>query len=49
MTDNRESQLLASVPDGLFIAGAWRPAEGGKTLDVADPSTGAVIRSIADA
>ncbi|MFL2001072.1 NAD-dependent succinate-semialdehyde dehydrogenase [Microbacterium sp. A1-JK] len=49
MSDNRESELLASVPDGLFIAGEWRTAEGGKTLDVVDPSTGAVIRTIADA
>ncbi|RKT31928.1 succinate-semialdehyde dehydrogenase/glutarate-semialdehyde dehydrogenase [Microbacterium sp. AG1240] len=49
MSDNRESELLASVPDGLFIGGEWRTAEGGKTLDVIDPSTGAVIRTIADA
>lgn len=49
MSDNRESELLASVPDGLFISGEWRTAEGGKTLDVMDPSTGAVIRTIADA
>jgi succinate-semialdehyde dehydrogenase/glutarate-semialdehyde dehydrogenase len=49
MTENQESELLATVPDGLFIDGAWRPAEGGKTLDVADPATGKVIRSIADA
>jgi len=49
VSDNRESELLASVPDGLFISGEWRTAEGGKTLDVMDPSTGAVIRTIADA
>lgn len=49
MTASREEELLASVPDGLFIGGQWRAAEGGKTLDVADPSTGAVIRTIADA
>ncbi|MGP3535550.1 NAD-dependent succinate-semialdehyde dehydrogenase [Microbacterium sp. RD1] len=49
MSDARETELLASVPDGLFIGGQWRPAEGGKTLDVYDPATGAVIRSIADA
>ena len=49
MSDNRESELLASVPDGLFIGGEWRTAESGKTLDVMDPSTGAVIRTIADA
>jgi succinate-semialdehyde dehydrogenase/glutarate-semialdehyde dehydrogenase len=46
---DRESELLASVPDGLFIGGRWRAAEGGKTLEVSDPATGAVIRTIADA
>ena len=49
MTDTRESELLASVPDGLFIGGGWRPATGGATLTVADPSTGTTIRTIADA
>jgi succinate-semialdehyde dehydrogenase/glutarate-semialdehyde dehydrogenase len=49
MSVDRESELLASVPDGLFIGGTWRPAEGGKTLDVRDPSTNEVIRTIADA
>ena len=49
MSDAREAELLASVPDKLFIAGKWVAASGGGTLDVQDPSTGAVIRSIADA
>ena len=49
MTDNRETQLLASVPDALFIGGQWRAAEGGKTLKVYDPATGAVVKEIADA
>lgn len=49
MSVSREEELLASVPDGLFIGGQWRAADGGKTLDVSDPSTGEVIRSIADA
>ncbi|MCW4385145.1 NAD-dependent succinate-semialdehyde dehydrogenase [Salinibacterium sp. SYSU T00001] len=48
MTVASESALLASVPDGLFIGGEWRPASGGATLDVRDPSTGEVIKSIAD-
>ena len=34
VTDNRETELLASVPDGLFIGGEWRAAEGGKTQKV---------------
>lgn len=46
---NRESELLNSVPDALFIGGEWVPATGGGTLDVHDPATGKVIRTIADA
>jgi succinate-semialdehyde dehydrogenase/glutarate-semialdehyde dehydrogenase len=44
-----ETELLASVPDGLFIGGEWRPASGGATLEVRDPATGAVLKRIADA
>ncbi|MFL0564419.1 NAD-dependent succinate-semialdehyde dehydrogenase [Microbacterium sp. 179-I 1D1 NHS] len=46
---SRESDLLSGIPNQLFIGGEWVDAEGGKTLDVFDPSTGGVIRSIADA
>ncbi|GAA2003429.1 NAD-dependent succinate-semialdehyde dehydrogenase [Microbacterium ulmi] len=49
MTDNRETQLLSSVPDGLFIGGEWRPAEEGRTLKVYDPATGGVVKEIANA
>lgn len=49
MTDTRESELLASVPDGLFIGGEWRPAAGDRTLRVFDPATGRVVKVIADA
>ncbi len=49
MTDNRERELLARVPDGLFIGGQWRQAETGRTLEVHDPATGEVILRIADA
>ncbi|MET0812009.1 MAG: NAD-dependent succinate-semialdehyde dehydrogenase [Microbacterium sp.] len=49
MTDNRESELLASVPDGLFIGGQWRAASGDRTLRVFDPATGRVVKTIADA
>ncbi|AWB85488.1 NAD-dependent succinate-semialdehyde dehydrogenase [Mycetocola zhujimingii] len=42
-----ESALLAKVPTGLFIGGEWRSTQ--KTIDVMDPSTGAVLASIADA
>ncbi|WP_134772967.1 NAD-dependent succinate-semialdehyde dehydrogenase [Ornithinimicrobium flavum] len=44
-----ETDLLQRVPDSLFIGGRWRPAEGGRTLDVLDPATGERIRTIADA
>jgi len=49
VTENRESDLLASVPDGLFIGGQWRPAADGGTLRVFDPATGRVVKTIADA
>ncbi|MFE6736186.1 NAD-dependent succinate-semialdehyde dehydrogenase [Microbacterium sp. NPDC057650] len=44
-----EQDLLARVRTGLYIGGEWVDAEGGRTFDVHDPATNAVIRSIADA
>ncbi|CAH0218952.1 MULTISPECIES: NAD-dependent succinate-semialdehyde dehydrogenase [unclassified Microbacterium] len=44
-----ETALLSDVPKGLFIGGQWTDAEGGRTFDVRDPATNAVIASIADA
>ena len=44
-----EANLLESVPKRLFIAGEWVEATGGAAFDVTDPSTGAVIATIADA
>ncbi|MEO7006931.1 MAG: NAD-dependent succinate-semialdehyde dehydrogenase [Terrimesophilobacter sp.] len=44
-----ETELLADVPDGLFIGGEWRAADGGATMSVQDPSTGDTIKTIADA
>jgi succinate-semialdehyde dehydrogenase/glutarate-semialdehyde dehydrogenase len=49
MTDARETELLSKVPNGLFIGGVWRDASDGGTLTVSDPSTGDVIKTIADA
>ncbi|WP_411721237.1 NAD-dependent succinate-semialdehyde dehydrogenase [Mycetocola sp.] len=43
----KQAELLAKVPTGLFIGGEWRQTE--KTIDVFDPSTGAVLASISDA
>lgn len=44
-----EKDLLAKVPAQLFIGGEWVDGSGGATIDVHDPATGAVIKSIADA
>lgn len=49
MSAAAESQLLASVPTGLFIGGEWRASSTGSTFDVHDPSTGEVIAQVADA
>ena len=49
MSENRETELLAAVPDGLFIGGEWLAADGGKTLKVYDPATGKVVKEIANA
>ncbi|MBE1875018.1 NAD-dependent succinate-semialdehyde dehydrogenase [Myceligenerans pegani] len=49
MTDLRQTELLATVPDRLHIGGHWRPATGGALLAVTDPATGHVIKNIADA
>ncbi len=44
-----EQAVVESVPTGLFIGGQWREATGGARLDVEDPSTGAVLTTVADA
>lgn len=48
-TEQREKELLSGVPTGLFVGGAWRAAEGGRTVDVEDPSTGQVLLAVSDA
>ncbi|HCJ48729.1 MAG TPA: NAD-dependent succinate-semialdehyde dehydrogenase, partial [Microbacterium sp.] len=44
-----ETDLLARVPAQLFIGGEWVDAAGGATFAVHAPSTGEVVREIADA
>jgi succinate-semialdehyde dehydrogenase/glutarate-semialdehyde dehydrogenase len=44
-----ERSLVEQVPTGLLIGGEWREAEGGKRLDVEDPSTGETLAGVADA
>ncbi|RXZ46094.1 NAD-dependent succinate-semialdehyde dehydrogenase [Agromyces binzhouensis] len=48
-TATQESALLDQVADGLYIGGEWIAAEDGRTFEVRDPSTGDVIKTIADA
>jgi succinate-semialdehyde dehydrogenase/glutarate-semialdehyde dehydrogenase len=45
---SRESDLLARVPDGLFIGGQWEPGSR-DPIAVQDPATGRVIKRIANA
>ena len=49
MSTISESELLSKVPSQLYIDGKWVDAAGGKTVDVTDPATGLVLKSIADA
>lgn len=50
MTDTlQETTLLDRVADRLFIGGEWVAAEGERTFEVRDPSTGEVLKTIADA
>ncbi len=44
-----EQAVLDQVRKDLYIGGRWRPASGGKTLSVEDPSTGTVLAEVADA
>jgi succinate-semialdehyde dehydrogenase/glutarate-semialdehyde dehydrogenase len=49
MTESRETELLARVPDGLFIGGAWVEGSSDRRIEVRDPATGAVLKRIAHA
>jgi succinate-semialdehyde dehydrogenase/glutarate-semialdehyde dehydrogenase len=44
-----EAALLARVPDQLFIGGEWVDSTSGLGIDVIDPATGLVLKTIADA
>jgi succinate-semialdehyde dehydrogenase/glutarate-semialdehyde dehydrogenase len=46
---DRERGVLERVPKDLYIGGEWRPASGGGTLSVEDPSTGEPLVEVADA
>jgi succinate-semialdehyde dehydrogenase/glutarate-semialdehyde dehydrogenase len=49
MSASEEQKVVDAVHTQLFIGGEWRDAEGGKKLDVEDPSTGKVLVQVADA
>jgi succinate-semialdehyde dehydrogenase / glutarate-semialdehyde dehydrogenase len=49
VTADRESTVVESAPNQLFIGGQWRDASGGETLAVEDPSTGETLVEVADA
>jgi succinate-semialdehyde dehydrogenase/glutarate-semialdehyde dehydrogenase len=44
-----ERNVLDTTPKQLYVAGLWRDASTGDTLDVQDPSTGETIAAVADA
>ena len=49
ITPQDEQRVLDLVPHQLYINGQWRDASDGATLDVFDPSTGKLLKTIADA
>jgi succinate-semialdehyde dehydrogenase / glutarate-semialdehyde dehydrogenase len=49
MSSTSEAELLARVPSQLLIAGTWVDSTSGRSIDVSDPATGLVLKTIADA
>jgi succinate-semialdehyde dehydrogenase/glutarate-semialdehyde dehydrogenase len=49
MSSTSETELLARVPSQLLLGGKWVDGTSGRTIDVFDPATGAVLKTIADA
>jgi succinate-semialdehyde dehydrogenase / glutarate-semialdehyde dehydrogenase len=49
MTSTTESELLARVPSQLLLGGKWVDGTSDRTIDVSDPATGLVLKTIADA
>jgi len=42
-------ELIEAVPKQLLIGGAWRDADGGRTLEVENPASGETLCAVADA
>ncbi|MCU1639390.1 MAG: NAD-dependent succinate-semialdehyde dehydrogenase [Microbacteriaceae bacterium] len=49
MTAASEAELLAKVPDRLYVGGEWVGSTSGRSIEVTDPATGEVLKTIADA
>jgi succinate-semialdehyde dehydrogenase/glutarate-semialdehyde dehydrogenase len=49
MSASSEAELLARVPGQLFIGGEWVDSTSGREIEVHDPATGLVLKTIADA
>ena len=46
---DRQLPNIHAAARGLYIDGAWRPAQNGREIDVIDPSTGTVLATVPDA
>ncbi len=49
MSSSSEAELLARVPSQLLLDGRWVDSTSGRSIDVTDPATGLVLKTIADA
>ena len=49
MSSSSEAELLARVPSQLLLGGKWVDGTSGRTIEVTDPATGLVLKTIADA
>ncbi|WP_028279747.1 NAD-dependent succinate-semialdehyde dehydrogenase [Arthrobacter sp. H5] len=47
-TRSRAAELIGTLDTGLFINGAWVPAESAATFTVENPATGEIIATVAD-
>ena len=47
-TQHAEERVVAATPQRLYVDGEWCDAEGGATLAVEDPATGATLCEVAD-
>ncbi|MDX6286266.1 MAG: succinate-semialdehyde dehydrogenase / glutarate-semialdehyde dehydrogenase [Frankiales bacterium] len=48
-TPDDERRVIDAAPKQLLIGGRWRDASGGATIEIEDPSTGAMLTAVADA